>query len=290
MRREHLQPATPPGAALSRPPLPAAGGDWLRTVLQGFTRLPRLLAHMRPTLELPSLEALDAAQLRALGVRGLIWDVDGTLMRRGDKSVAPGLHAALAALLADSGLSHLILSNCAERRFLELGEIFPAIPLLRGYRAAGGALLFRVRRGGIDRWSATVGDGATGQATALTWATLNGAPPPLSAATALRKPSVELVRFAVAELGLEHPSQAACVGDQRLTDVAGASLAGCHSIKVPTLGRESFPLPVRLLQRGEEAAYRALYGRRRSQATPAAAPSAPAAPSPAAPAAPVEAA
>ncbi len=94
------------------------GGDWLRTISQELGRIPLLLRHMRPTCELPGVAALDPALLRGLGVRGLIWDVDGTLMRRGDRSVAPDLHAALSPLLADPGLRHVVLSNCGEARFL----------------------------------------------------------------------------------------------------------------------------------------------------------------------------
>jgi predicted HAD superfamily phosphohydrolase YqeG len=48
----------------------------------------------------------------------------------------------------------------------------------------------------------------------------------------------------------------ALVGDQYLTDVATANLAGIRSIKVPTLGRASFPPSVRLLQRVDEWLYR----------------------------------
>jgi predicted HAD superfamily phosphohydrolase YqeG len=46
------------------------------------------------------------------------------------------------------------------------------------------------------------------------------------------------------------------VGDQYLTDIAGANLAGIRSIKVPTIGRRSFPLPVRFLQWSEELLFR----------------------------------
>ncbi len=251
--RDLTQPsAVGTGAPRARrqPALPArrAGGDWLRTVLQELGRIPLLLRHMRATCDLRDLAALEPALLRRLGVRGVIWDVDGTLMRRGDRSVAAGPHAALAALVAEPGLRHVILSNCGEARFLELAAIFPAIPLLRAYRAPDGTVVYRVRTGPEERWRSGAGQ----------WSLF----PPverLAGARALRKPSPELVRFAVASLGLENPAHAAAVGDQRLTDVAGASLAGCLSLKVPTLGRESFPLPVRLLQRAEEAAYRILY-------------------------------
>jgi len=244
-----LQARDPTGRSPAAPRRPApAGGDWLRTVGQELGGIPRLLRHMRATCELPGIEALDPALLRRLGARGVVWDVDGTLMRRGDRSVAPGPQGALASLLAVPGVRHVILSNCGEARFTELATIFPDIPLLRIYRSAVGQLVYRRRQGGEERFR-----GASGQ-----WRPF----PPvaeLEGARALRKPAAPLLRFALAELGLENPAQAAVVGDQRLTDVAAASLAGCLSIKVPTLGRESFPVPVRLLQLAEEAAYRVLY-------------------------------
>lgn len=246
-----------PGAASAPPRPPSPGGDWLWTIRQELGRIPLLLQHMRATCELPGVAALDPALLRRLGVRGLIWDVDGTLMRRGDRSVAPDLHAALALLGAEPGLRHVILSNCGEARFLELAAIFPAVPLLRAYRTAGGDVVYRRRTGEVERWRS-----GTAQ-----WRT-SRPEEELSGAQALRKPSPILVSFALAELALASPAHVAAVGDQRLTDVAAANLAGCLSIKVPTLGRETFPLPVRLLQVAEGAAYRVLYRRRSGAAGP----------------------
>ncbi len=238
-------------------PWRGAGGDWLRTIVQELRRIPLLLRHMRATCDLPALDALEPALLRRLGVRGLIWDVDGTLMRRGDRSVAAGPHAALARLVAEPALRHVILSNCGEARFLELAALFPALPLLRAYRTAAGGTVYRVRTGTEERWRGQAGR----------W----GQFPPVAelvGARALRKPSPELVPFALSELGLDHPAHAAAIGDQRLTDVAGANVAGCLSLKVPTLGRESFPVPVRVLQWTEETVYRLCYRTRPAAAPP----------------------
>ncbi len=225
------------------PALPAAGGDWLRTVAQELGRVPLLLRHMRPSLELDAIDHLEPATLLALGVRALVWDVDGTLMHRGDSTVAPGPQHALTRLLAHPAFKHVILSNCGEARFLQLAEMFPGIPLLRVYRARY-RHLYRRRLGGADHW--TAGEPTPGE---------------LEGARALKKPSPELMRFALRELGTP-PAHVAVIGDQRLTDVACASLAGARSVKVPTVGRESFPFPVRVLQRTEEALYRVFYRRR----------------------------
>jgi predicted HAD superfamily phosphohydrolase YqeG len=51
------------------------------------------------------------------------------------------------------------------------------------------------------------------------------------------------------------------VGDQYFTDVAGANLAGVRSIKLPTLAKETFRIPVRISHALERAVYAILYGR-----------------------------
>ncbi len=168
-------------------------------------------------------------------VAGVIWDVDGTLMPRNDSALSTLVRASFENLVALLTLRHVILSNCGEDRFLELGRIFPAIPVLKGYRTAHG-LVFRRLLGSEDRWSGVeIADRRQ--------------------ARPIRKPSRELTEFALRELGCER-DRVVMVGDQYFTDVVGANLAGIRSIKVPTLNRESFPFMVRTLQRLEAAAYR----------------------------------
>ena len=247
MIQKELQPSALHGGDTGAPARGASasaprGGDWLSTIGQEIARVPLLLRHMRATWEVPGIDALQPAALERLGIRGIVWDVDGTLMRRGDTSVAGHLQSALDRLLAGGRIRHAIVSNCGEARFLALSRIFPEVPLLRVYRAPA-RLLRRLRLGDAERWSP--GLPAAGE---------------LESARALRKPSPELMRFALAELGLP-AAQVALVGDQRLTDIACANLAGLRSVKVQTLGRESFPFAVRCLQRAEEAAYRVLYRR-----------------------------
>jgi predicted HAD superfamily phosphohydrolase YqeG len=50
------------------------------------------------------------------------------------------------------------------------------------------------------------------------------------------------------------------IGDQYLTDVAGANLGGVRSIKLPTLARETFRPSVRFSQSLERGLYTVLYG------------------------------
>ena len=69
----------------------------------------------------------------------------------------------------------------------------------------------------------------------------------------LRKPDPRLIGFALEALEIEDRWSVAMVGDQYLTDIAAANLAGIRSIKVPTLGWDTSPLAVRVLQRLDSA-------------------------------------
>jgi predicted HAD superfamily phosphohydrolase YqeG len=98
---------------------------------------------------------------------------------------------------------------------------------------------------GVDSWSAEelaarLGDGAH----------------------VIRKPSAELVEYAVRELGRQ-TAEVAMVGDQYLTDVAGANLGGVRSIKLPTLAPGTFRRSVRFGQVVEVLLYALVHGRAR---------------------------
>ena len=211
--------------------------DWVSTVMQGAPQLLALVRRMHPTIHLASVAALDPATVHALGASGIIWDVDGTLMGRHGTVVAPELERAFARLLAEPGLRHVILSNCDERRFIELSAIFPAIPVIRIYDDPHG-LIVRRRIGSSDS----------------SFGAVRVAPPP--AARILRKPNVALVRAALAVLGCNSPSDAVMVGDQYLTDVAPANIAGVRTVKVRTVRPDTFPIAVRALQVAERVLYR----------------------------------
>jgi predicted HAD superfamily phosphohydrolase YqeG len=191
---------------------------------------------MRPTIHLTSVAALDRLMIHALGVSAVIWDVDGTLMGRHGTAVAPDLEPAFSSLLADPELRHVILSNCDERRFIELSEIFPAIPVIRIYQGPDG-LFVRRRIGSSD--SCTRDDGVV-----------------QPAARVLRKPNASLVRAALAEIGCSSPSHALMVGDQYLTDVAPANIVGVRTVKVRTVQPHSFPVAVRVMQAAERVLYK----------------------------------
>jgi HAD superfamily phosphatase (TIGR01668 family) len=216
--------------------------DWLQTVRQTLPRILELARNFRPTLHLESVAAIDPGILRSYHVQGIIWDVDGTLMPYHNTRVSPELEPAFQALLAAPDVRHVLLSNSGERRFRELGAIFPEIPVLRAYTSPRGILCRRLL-GQRDSWSEAE------LASRLT-----------AGARAIRKPNPILIEHALREMGELRREDVVLIGDQYFTDVAGANLAGIRSIKVRTLARETFPAPVRLLQRIEELAYRVLYG------------------------------
>lgn len=221
----------------------ATGASSFSTFLQVLPQLLRVLRRMRPAWHLPSLAAVTPEFLRQHGVRGLIWDVDGTLTGDRRAELLAKAEPPLRALLAAEGLAHVVLSNAGEERYLELGRMFPAVPILRAYRR-GGEVLYRRLQGKSDSWSHEQLAAALG-----------------SGARVIRKPSPVLVDYAVRELG-RGKDEVVMIGDQYLTDVAGANLGGVRSIKLPTLARESFRPAVRFSQRLEILLYGVLYGDR----------------------------
>lgn len=218
----------------------ATGDSAMATLVQSAPRLLSLLHQMRPTWQLPSLLALDPAFVERHVIKGIVWDVDGTLTGDRRPALAPEAEAPFQALLSLGTLRHAVLSNAGEVRYRELGTIFPRIPILRAY-TLGEAVLFRRLFGGADSWpqeelAARLAEGAR----------------------VIRKPSGLLVEYAVRELETTKDG-VLMVGDQYLTDVAGANLAGVRSVKLPTLAPESFRRSVRISQRVEALLFALLY-------------------------------
>lgn len=220
----------------------ATGASAFSTFVQSFPRLPLLLRQMRPTWHLSGLAAVTPAFLERAGVRAMIWDVDGTLTRDRGPGVEPSQQGPFGALMADPRLKHVVLSNASEERFTQLGTLFPMLTILRAY-TLGDRVLYRRRHGADDTWSPQELERQLAAGAAV-----------------IRKPSAVLVGYAVQELGV--PKDAVVmIGDQYLTDVAGANLGGVRSIKLPTLAHETFRASVRLSQRLELMIYAVLYGR-----------------------------
>ncbi len=215
-------------------------GGWTRTARTVLPRLIRLSGKIDPTFELGSVAEIDDDFLARHGVTGLIWDVDGTLMAHHAKQVDASVRSRFEALLARTDLRHAIVSNCQPPRFRELGEIFPSVPVLLGFKTPEG-MAFRVMHRGRQ---ATTGRGQKALARQPEIAPV-------------RKPSAALIRQAIREMGMEEaPERVLVVGDQYFTDIASANLAGVRSAKVRTIDPGSFPMAVQLGQALEGALMR----------------------------------
>lgn len=215
----------------------AAHESPLGTLAQSLAQARLLLRSMEPTWFLDSLRRLDATFVARHGIRGLIWDIDGTLTGYHHTELHPEVADSFAALLTLAELRHAILSNAPEWRTRELARMFPTIPVIRGY-ALDGDVIGRRLQGETEVWMPAP--------PRKEWA---------DRAIPLRKPNAALVRLAIEELACQ-PAATVMIGDQHLTDIAGANLAGVRSIKVRNPARGTFPLAIRISQRAEAVLYR----------------------------------
>jgi predicted HAD superfamily phosphohydrolase YqeG len=216
----------------------AEAGDWLRTVRQSLPRALRIARAMRPTWDLNGLHELDAGFVEREGITGLLWDVDGTLTHYHGPVMAPEALDTVAPLFRGAGLRHAIVSNCDDHRLAELGTIFSEIPVLKVYQGSGARYGRRLLHGS-DAWFELSEDAGRAVSRAVAR--------PSTRLVPVRKPSAEIIRFAVGQLETD-PAAVAMVGDQYWTDVAGANLGGIRSIRIPTVGRRTFPRVLRWLQ------------------------------------------
>ena len=219
----------------------AAPSDWFSTTKQALPQFFRLVSKLKPSFHLPDITALDADFVAAHGIAALLWDVDGTLMPHHDMSVAMEFQATLKNL--EATVPQAILSNCGEDRLHELGRIFPELPVLKAYRTSNRTVV-RILLRGNEQWS----EGTGGQRRSIDR--------PAETLMPLKKPSAELIEFALDQLGVHQRDRVFMIGDQYFTDIAGANLAGIRSVKVPTFGPRSFPFPIRSFQLIERGIYR----------------------------------
>ena len=211
--------------------------DHLATLRQSIPRIRQLLSQLEPTYQLETVGEINAAFLERNCIRAVLWDVDGTIMSYHGKDVDPEF-PHMRAMFRDGPARHAILSNCDEARFDELGRMFPEVPLLRGYSAPRESVFrYRLReidthtQEDIERLLATGG-------------------------RQIRKPSGELIEYGMEVLEETDPQAVLMVGDQYLTDIASANLAGTRSAKVRTFRRDTFPRSIRTSQRLETLVYR----------------------------------
>jgi predicted HAD superfamily phosphohydrolase YqeG len=215
--------------------------DWLTTTRQALPEFFRLARRLRPTFRMKDIREIDHAFVREHQISTLIWDVDGTLMPHHYKGVAPSLQPAMDRIFELSEIRHSILSNCGEERLLELGQLFPRIPVIKVYETELGTVC-RTLLDGREEWRAD-----------------SGAVDPPRQRQPIKKPSAKLVECAMRVIGCKDRSGVVMVGDQYFTDIAGANLAGIRSIKVDTFDPPSFPFVLRSFQRIESLLYRLFY-------------------------------
>ena len=216
--------------------------DLLATLRQTLPRLWRLRHQLEPTFHVDSAVAIDAAFLERHGISAVLWDVDGTVMSFHGGDVDPEF-PHVRKLFRDGPGRHAILSNCHESRFEELGRMFPEVHVVRAYSTANGPI-FRVKQQGNDTHTSHE---------VLELLRAGG--------RQIRKPSGELVNYCMQLLGEKDPNSVLMVGDQYLTDVASANLAGIRSAKVRTFRRDTFPRALRLSQALEATLYTVMHGR-----------------------------
>lgn len=223
-------------------------GDWWTTARQTVPRLARLARELEPTYRFSDVRAITPEFAARESIRAVVWDVDGTLMAYHAGGVDPELRSVLDRLAA-ARIAQAVVSNCGEARFVELGRIFPEFPVVRAYQR-GGERTYRVLMHGVDSLDSE----------ALTALRRAGA-------RQVRKPDAGLLLQALDALGGIPAAAALMVGDQHLTDVATANLAGARSAKVAAWKRESFPLALRVSQSLERMLYLIMRSRGRSRSS-----------------------
>ena len=212
------------------------------TLRQSAPQVGPVVRHMRPTWRFRTLASVTPAFLSRHGIEGVIWDVDGTLTAYHHHQLDPSVEPTLRALVALPNVRHAIVSNSPEGRFAALGTLFPTMRVVRVYNADG-VLHPRTLFHGEDSM------------TPEARAALDNA-----GAYALRKPSRQLLEQTLAVLECR-ASQVVMIGDQYLTDIAGAGMAGVRSIKVDPIVPTSFPLSLRAAQLAERVLFAGRYGR-----------------------------
>ncbi len=226
---------------------PLKGNSPWDTLRQSIANLGTVVRHMQPTWHAATIDALTPAFLEQQQVRGVIWDVDGTLTPHHGAQVVPALAPAFRRLVEASNVRHVIVSNAPDARFTQLAQLFPDIPILRLYALHGEVIPHRLH-------------GSRNSLSREEFEALQAA-----GAVVVRKPNARLTQYALQELECS-ASEALMIGDQFMTDVAGARMADVRALKVETAAPGSFPFVVRTAQHIEQVLYTVVYGTRRSLA------------------------
>lgn len=243
--------------------------DYLGTLKHFFTNLAVNLSHANilPDFSFVSVNDITPKFLEEKGIEAVIWDVDGTLMRYHGNSVDESIKAAFFRLISEKGLRHAILSNSGEKRFSELGDIFPAIPILRMYESNTGIIERRLYKHNDHFAMKQKGAYYFGDRNGLelnydlsfeaqkesrnTYARIIS-----QMYHTIKKPDTRLIEYAMKELGISEPKKVAMIGDRAFTDITGGNQAGVWTIYLsPPMHPETDPLLIKMFARPAEVLF-----------------------------------
>lgn len=222
-------------------------GNRFATLRQSLPHIRDLMSKLEPSFRFSAVDEIDAEFIEEKDIRAVLWDVDGTLMGYHANDIDPRF-PNIWPLFRNGPARHAILSNCDEVRYEQLGRMFSEIPVIRGYRTPDGSI-FRHKLAGNDTHTAEEVSRILSTGGVL-----------------MRKPSGDLIRYGMTVFEISDPQTVLMVGDQYLTDVASANLAGALSAKVPTFKPRTFPLSIRVGQRAEQILYALRTSRQRGSA------------------------
>ena len=192
-----------------------------------------LLAKLNPKNLIPhryvrTINDIDVEALVKAGIKGVIWDVDGNLMGYHQTEVDPRLKDKFEEFISSS-LENVVLSNSNDKRFEELARIFAGyqgVKVLRMYekkgKVPGQRFVYRVIEGGVDNLYYD----NVGRMTPLNADNFNR-----SGYDIVKKPSKQLIEYAIFQMRINDPKQAAMIGDNGFTDIMGGNFAGCYTLQ-----------------------------------------------------------
>ncbi len=171
--------------------------------------------------------------LEEQGIEGIIWDVDNTLTAyHGHEFGGDG--KKVFDRLGD--YPRVILSNSGEARYLELGELFPRIPVLRMQqdKQAPHRTYYRRLYRNREGWATPLEhDDETLVFGEVPETEYRGREEDTTGRYGIiKKPDPRVIQFAQNVLGIKDASKVAMIGDRVFTDILGGNLAGCFTIQV----------------------------------------------------------
>lgn len=81
-----------------------------------------MLELLRPKEYYPSIDSINFFKLKALGIKGVLLDIDDTIIARGKKELSPSLFVLIESLKENFKVC-IISNNFYPKRVMEVGEI-----------------------------------------------------------------------------------------------------------------------------------------------------------------------